>query len=74
MRGLTPDEIFTLLGRRFPYTFVYSPHSLKSDRFTLTFDADASLPEVMGIISKVMGDIKYRIEADRCYITSVGSN
>ncbi len=71
MRGLTPDEIFTCLARKYPYTFVYSPHSLKSDRYTLTFAADASLPEVMGIISKVMGDIRFRIEADRCYIDPV---
>lgn len=70
MRGMTPDEIFTRLARKYPYTFIYSPHSLKSDRFTLTFTADASLPEVMTIISKVMGDISFRIEADRCYIES----
>lgn len=68
LRGMTPDEIFTRLARKYPYTFIYSPHSLKSDRFTLTFTADASLQEVMTIISKVMGDISFRIEADRCYI------
>lgn len=68
MRGMTPDEIFTRLGRKYPYSFIYSPHSLKSDLYTLTFAADASLHEVMTIISKVMGDITFRIEADRCYI------
>lgn len=68
MRGMTADEIFTRLGRKYPYTFIYSPHSLKSDRYTLTFGADAPLHEVMGIISKVMGDINFTIEEDRCYI------
>lgn len=70
MRGLTADEVFTRLGRKYPYTFIYSPHSLKSDRYTLTFGADASLQEVMDIISKVMGDIDFTIEDDRCYIKS----
>ncbi len=70
MRGMTPDEIFTRLARKYPYTFIYSPHSLKSDRFTLTFAADAELSEVMTIITKVMGDITFRIEADRCYVNT----
>lgn len=74
MRGMTPDEIFNRLARKFPYTFIYSPHSLKSDRYTLTFDSDASLNEVMTIITKVMGDISYRIEADRCYVESKGNS
>ncbi len=73
MRGMTPDEIFTRLARKFPYTFIYSPHSLKSDCYTLTFDSDASLDEVMTMISKVMGDITFRIEADRCYIDCKGN-
>lgn len=68
MRSMTADEIFTRLGRRYPFTFVYSPHSLKPDRFTLTFASGAPLEEVMDIIVRVMGDISYRIEADRCYI------
>lgn len=69
MRSMTADEIFTRLGRKYPCTFIYSPHSLKSDRFTLTFAGDASLQEVMDIIVRVMGDITYRIDGDRCYIT-----
>ncbi|WP_295731307.1 FecR family protein [uncultured Muribaculum sp.] len=69
-RSLTPDEIFTRLGRRFPYTFVYSPHSLKHDRFNLTFGPDASFEEVMSITALVMGDLDYRIEDDRCYLIS----
>lgn len=68
MRGLTADEIFTQLARKYPYTFIYSPHSLKSDRYTLAFDAEASLEEVMDITSKVIGDIRFRIEGDRCYV------
>lgn len=68
MRGMTPDEIFAQLGRKFPYTFVYNPGAFKSDRFTLTFPAGATLEEVMHIISRVMGDISYRIESDSCRI------
>lgn len=70
MRGLTPDEIFTRLARRYPYTFVYSPHGLSTDRYTLTFDADASLAEVMDITSRVMGNITYRIVDDKCYVSA----
>lgn len=70
MRSMTADEIFRRLGRRYPCTFVYNPSDLKSDLYTLTFAADASLPEVMDIIKRVMGDISYRMEGDRCYITS----
>lgn len=71
MRGLTPDEIFTRLARKYPYTFIYSPHSLKSSRFTLTFSADAPLDEVMHITAKVMGNIRYSIEGDRCHIEAI---
>ena len=68
MRSLTPDEIFTRLGRRYPCTFIYNSHNLKNDRYTLTFGHDASLSEVMDIITRVMGNVRYRLEADRCYI------
>ncbi len=68
MRSLTPDEIFTRLGRRFPCTFIYNSHNLKDDRYTLTFGNDASLSEVMDIITRVMGNVRYRLEGDRCYI------
>lgn len=71
LRGMTADEIFTRLARKYPYTFIYSPHSLKSDHYTLTFGADASFEEVMDITSKVIGDIRFRIEDDLCYIDPI---
>lgn len=68
MRSLTADEIFSRLARRYPCTFVYNPSLFGSDRFTLTFGPDASLHEVMDIISKVMGNINYRIDGQTCRV------
>lgn len=63
-------EIITVLERKYPYSFVYALSSLKEDKYTFRFKENTSLPEVMDIIVRVSGSIKYRIEDDKCYITS----
>ena len=63
-------EIITVLERRYPYSFVYALSSLKEDKYTFRFKENTSLTEVMDIIVRVSGSIKYRIEDDKCYITS----
>ena len=68
-RSMTMEEIFTRLERKYPYTFVYSFHSLKSDRFNLTFGQNASIEEVMDIIARVTGNLDYKIVGDKCYLT-----
>lgn len=64
-------EIITVLERRYPYSFVYALNSLKEDKYTFRFKENTSLTEVMDIIVRVSGSIKYRIEDDKCYITSL---
>ncbi|MEL7598854.1 MAG: FecR domain-containing protein [Proteiniphilum sp.] len=64
-------EIITVLERRYPYSFVYALSSLKEDKYTFRFKENTSLTEVMDIIVRVSGSIKYRIEDDKCYITSI---
>lgn len=63
------DEIFTSLERKFPYTFVYSLHSLNNKSYSFRFQQQATLEEVMKIITQVAGDVKYIIQGNKCYIT-----
>ena len=63
------DEIFTSLERKFPYTFVYSLHSLNDNTYSFRFQQKATLEEVMQIITQVAGDVKYVIRGNKCYIT-----
>lgn len=64
-------EIITVLERRYAYSFVYALSSLKEDKYTFRFKENTPLAEVMDIIVRVSGSIKYRIEDDICYITSL---
>ena len=69
-RSMTIEEILTRIERKYPYTFVYSFHSLKNDRFNLTFGQNASIEEVMDIICRVTGNLDYKIVGDKCYISA----
>ena len=69
-RSMTLEDIFTRLERKYPYTFVYSFRSLKEDRFNLTFGQNASIEEVMDIITRVTGNLDYKIVGDKCYISA----
>lgn len=64
------EDIFTNLERKFPYTFVYSPHSLSNNTYSFRFQKQASLKEVMEIIAQVVGEVKYTIKGNKCYITN----
>lgn len=68
---MTLKEIVTVLERKYPYDFVYSLRGLKDDKLTFRFRDNASLEEVMGIVTKVAGDIGYRIDdrSKTCYLT-----
>lgn len=63
------EEIFTSLERKFPYTFVYSLHSLNNKSYSFRFRQHATLEEVMKIITQVAGDMKYVLKGNKCYIT-----
>lgn len=71
LREMTLKEIITVLERKYPYTFEYSLNSLKSDRFSFRFKDQAPLSEVMDIIVNVVGQMNYKIEKDKCYLTRV---
>lgn len=68
LRSMTLEDIFTMLERKLPYKFVYSYRSLKEDRFNFSFRPNASLEEVMDIISRVTGYLDYEIVGDKCYL------
>lgn len=67
-RSMTLEEIFTRLERKYPYVFVYSFRNLKKDRFNFSFRQEASIEEIMDIISRVTANVCYKIIDDRCYI------
>lgn len=62
------EDIFTQLERKYPYTFVYSLHSLKTDTYSFRFPQKATLEEIIKIISRVAGDLEYKIEGHKCYL------
>lgn len=64
------EDIFTSLERKFPYAFVYSLHSLKNNTYSFRFQKQATLEEVMEIMSHVVGDVEYVIKGNKCYITN----
>lgn len=68
-RSMTLDEIFTQLERKYPYSFIYSFHSLKGDQFSLSFGQDDSIEEIMNIIASIAGYLDYKIEGNKCYLT-----
>ncbi len=64
------EDIFTHLERKFPYTLVYSRNSLKNNTYSLRFRKQATLDEVMTILTQVVGDVQYAIKGNKCYITA----
>lgn len=68
-RQMTISDIITVLERRFDVTFVYRLHDFSTDRYSFRFREDASLEEVMEVITDVTGILKFRIEDDKCRIT-----
>ncbi len=68
-RQMTISDIITVLERRFDVTFVYRLHDFSTDRYSFRFREDASLEEVMEVITDVTGILKFQIEDDKCRIT-----
>lgn len=68
-RQMTISDIITVLERRFDVTFVYKLRDFSTDRYSFRFREDASLEEVMEVITDVTGILKFRIEDDKCRIT-----
>ena len=64
------EDIFTNLERKFPYAFVYSLHSMNKNTYSFRFRNQATLEEVMEIISQVVGDVNYVIKGNKCYVTN----
>lgn len=64
------EDIFTHLERKFPYTFIYSLHNMKKNTYSFRFRNQATLEEVMEIISQVVGDVNYVIKGNKCYVTN----
>lgn len=68
LRNMSLDDIFICLERKYPYVMVYNPDSLKQGKYSFRFRNDASLDDIMQIMSKVVGDMSYRINDGRCRI------
>ncbi|RNC66941.1 FecR family protein [Proteiniphilum sp. X52] len=68
-RSATLEEIIPVLERKYPYSFVYTVSTLRNDRYTFRFKENTSLQEIMDIIVEVSGNIKYRIEDNKYYLS-----
>lgn len=63
------DEIIPVLERKYPYSFVYTTNTFRNDRFTFRFKEDTPIQDIMDIIVEVSGNIKYRIEENKYYLS-----
>lgn len=68
-RSATLEEIIPVLERKYPYSFVYTVSTLRNDRYTFRFKENTPLQEIMDIIVEVSGNIKYRIEDNKYYLS-----
>lgn len=64
------EDIFIALEYKYPYTFICRKDALNNNTYSFRFGPDANLDQIMKIITKVAGDISYRIKEDHCYIES----
>lgn len=67
LKEKTLAQIFSILERKYPYSFHYSMHRIGNDRYTLHFPDNAPIKDVMDVIVRVTGKHAYRIEGDNCY-------
>lgn len=68
-KSATLEEIIPVLERKYPYSFVYTINTLRNDRYTFRFKQNTPLQEIMDIIVEVSGNIKYRIEDNKYYLS-----
>lgn len=68
-KSATLEEVISVLERKYPYSFVYTINTLRNDRYTFRFKENTPLQEIMEIIVEVSGNIKYRIEGNKYYLS-----
>jgi ferric-dicitrate binding protein FerR (iron transport regulator) len=67
-KSVTLKDVFAVLERKYPYSFIYALNTLEDDKYMFRFKDKTPLHEVMDIIEKVSGSIRYKIEGDKCHI------
>ncbi|MDR0422589.1 MAG: FecR domain-containing protein [Proteiniphilum sp.] len=67
-RSVTLQALFTALEKRYDCPFVYAPATLGEDTYMFRFSSTASLSEVMDIVARVAGNIRYRTEGGKCHV------
>lgn len=67
LKEKTLAQIFSILERKYPYSFHYSMHRIGNDRYILHFPDNATIKDVMDVIVRVTGKHAYRIGGDNCY-------
>lgn len=68
-RQMSIADIITVLERRFDVAFIYRLHDISDDRYSFRFREDASLEEVMEVITDVTGILTFSIDGDKCRIS-----
>ena len=67
-KNMKLNHILMNLQRKYPYNFVYNPKMMGDGTYSFRFKKDATLNEIMAIISRVVGNMHYEIRNDECYI------
>lgn len=68
-RGVTVDEIFKTLHRKYGVTFeVDHRNAYNADKYNFRFRETADLKEIMEIMRKVSGHMEYEISGNTCKV------
>ncbi|MEA5129900.1 MAG: DUF4974 domain-containing protein [Proteiniphilum sp.] len=73
-KSATLEEIIPVLERKYPYSFVYTASTLRNDRYTFRFKESTPLQDIVDIIVEVSGNMKYRIEDNKYYLSPLSLN
>lgn len=70
-RGSTMEEILLTLERRFDITFQYNTNLFTNDEYNFSFNKNADIEEVIGVMKEVTGKFTYKIDKNICYMKTV---
>lgn len=67
-RGITMKDILLTLERRYDVKFQYNADLFNDDKYNFRFPEKSNITEIMSIIQEVVGNFKYRIDGEICYL------
>lgn len=66
--GKSMQEILNDLEYRFNIKIIYNANLFNEDKYTLSFDNNADIEEIMSILSEIIGNFSFKLDKGICYI------